>query len=61
MSTRRRLTSLDEVRAVSTAAAAKLDEYLAERGDMLVTGYDITALTLRELPGLVLAGLRTAS
>jgi pyruvate,water dikinase len=54
------LASLDEVRAVSDGVAAKLDEYLAERGDMLVTGYDITALTLRELPGLVLASLRTA-
>jgi pyruvate,water dikinase len=55
------ITSLDEVRAVSDAAAAALDEYLAERGDMLVTGYDLTALSLRELPGLVLAGLRAAS
>ena len=55
------LASLDEVRAVSDGAAAKLDDYLAERGEMLVTGYDITALSLRELPGLVLAGLRTAA
>ena len=55
------LASLDQVRAVSDGAAAKLDEYLAERGDMLVTGYDFTALTLRELPGLVLAGLREAA
>jgi phosphohistidine swiveling domain-containing protein len=55
------LASLDELRAVSGGAAAKLDEYLAERGDMLVTGYDFTALTLRELPGLVLGGLRTAA
>lgn len=54
------ITSLDDVRAVSDAAAAELDEYLMERGDMLVTGYDLTALTLRELPGLVLAGLRSA-
>ena len=55
------LTSLDEVRAVSPAAAQLLDEYLEERGDMLVTGYDITGLTLRELPGLVIAALRTAA
>jgi pyruvate,water dikinase len=55
------VTSLDDVRAVSDAAATKLDEYLAERGDMLVTGYDLTALALRELPGLVLSGLRSAS
>ena len=45
---------------MSTAAAAMLDEYLAERGNMLVTGYDITALTLREVPGVVLAALRSA-
>ena len=56
-----KLTSIDEVRAVSDAAAVELDDYLTERGDMLVTGYDITALTLRELPGLVLAGISSAS
>jgi pyruvate,water dikinase len=55
------VTSLDEVRAVSGAAAAALDEYLTERGDMLVTGYDLTALTLRELPALVLTGIRSAT
>lgn len=55
------ITSFDDVRAVSDAAASMLDEYLAERGDMLVTGYDLTALSLRELPGLVLAGLRSAN
>jgi rifampicin phosphotransferase len=55
------ITSLEDVRAASHAAAAALDDYLAERGDMLVTGYDLTALTLRELPGLVLAGLRSAA
>ncbi|MFO5197565.1 hypothetical protein RCL06_24535, partial [Salmonella enterica subsp. enterica serovar Typhimurium] len=38
-----------------------LGEYLAERGDMLVTGYDITSLTLRELPGVVLAAIRSAT
>ena len=55
------VTSLDGVRAASDSAAAKLDEYLTERGDMLVTGYDLTARSLRELPGLVLAGLRSAA
>ena len=53
--------SLDEVRAVSDATATKLDEYLTERGDILVTGYDLTALSLRELPAIVLAGIRSAA
>ena len=55
------LSTLDEVRAASPEAARLLDEYLDERGDMLVTGYDITSLTLRELPGIVLAALRSAT
>jgi rifampicin phosphotransferase len=55
------ITSLDALREVSEAAAVKLDEYLTERGDMLVTGYDLTDIRLRELPGLVLAGVRSAT
>jgi pyruvate,water dikinase len=55
------LSDLDAVRAVSPEAARLLDDYLTERGDMLVTGYDVTSLTLRELPGVVLGALRSAS
>jgi len=53
--------TLDEVRAASPRASALLDEYLAGRGCLVVTGYDLTALTLAELPGLVLDGIRTAA
>lgn len=52
--------SLDEVRAISPEAAALLDSYLEEHGNVLATGYDITALTLNELPGVVLDSIRSA-
>jgi pyruvate,water dikinase len=42
--------TLAELRASSPEAAARLDTYLAERGHTLVTGYDLDALTLAELP-----------
>ena len=47
-------SSLDDIRAVSPEAAALLDEYLAQRGQLIVTRYDIDGLTLGELPGTVL-------
>ena len=47
--------SLTDVRRCSPAAAALLDEYLAERGQMLATGYDITSFTLGELPGTIVS------
>jgi phosphohistidine swiveling domain-containing protein len=37
-----------------------LHEYLERRGNLLATGYDITASTLAELPGVVLDSIRTA-
>ncbi len=52
--------SLAEVRAVSPRAAAALDEYMAERGLLLVTSYDIDGLTLEEMPGAVLASILAA-
>ena len=55
-----RPTSLDDVRAVSPNAAALLDEHLREHGHHLVTRYDIDGLTLRELPGTVLASILDA-
>lgn len=54
------VTTLDDVRAISPDADALLGEYLSERGHMLVTGYDITSLTLNELPGIVLDSIRSA-
>lgn len=52
--------TLDEVRAISAEAGELLDEYLTQRGHVLVTGYDITALTLNELPGVVVDSIRSA-
>ena len=52
--------TLDDVRACGPEAAALLDEYLVERGSVLATGYDITAFTLAELPGTIVASIRHA-
>jgi pyruvate,water dikinase len=49
--------SLDEVRAISPEVAAALNEYLADRGMLIVTSYDIDGLTLEELPGAVMASI----
>ena len=54
-------TSLDDLRAVSPEAAALLDEYLAQRGQLIVTRYDIDGLTLGELPGTVLLSVLGAT
>jgi phosphohistidine swiveling domain-containing protein len=56
----RTVTSLDDVRAVSDEAATLLDEHLREHGNVVATGYDITASTLGELPNVVLETIRTA-
>lgn len=45
-----RPTTLAELRSCSPHAAELLDAYLAARGHTLVTGYDLDALTLAELP-----------
>lgn len=52
--------SLDDVRAISDEAAALLDRYLDERGNILATGYDITSFRLIELPDLVVDSIRSA-
>lgn len=52
-----RPTSLQEVAAVSPQASMLLDAYLAERGQHLVTGYDLDSYTLAELPTVVLASI----
>ena len=54
------VTSLDDVRAISPVAAELLDGYLADRGEILATGYDLTSFRLSELPGLVLSSIRSA-
>lgn len=50
--------TLTEVREASDRAAALLDEYLAEFGNRVTTGYDLRDRTLRELPEVVLASIR---
>ncbi len=52
--------SLDDVRAVSEEAGSLLDEYLAEHGHVLATGYDLTSFTLIELPAVVLSSIKSA-
>jgi len=54
------IASLDDVRASSPEAAELLDEYLDERGSVLATGYDVTSFTLSELPGTIVASIRSA-
>lgn len=54
------LRDLDEVRAVP-AAAALLDEYLADAGWHVVTSYDLDALTVNELPSATCALIRSRS
>ncbi len=53
--------TLDDVRAVSNEAAGLLDAYLEDHGEVLATGYDITALRLVEMPGVILSSIRSAS
>jgi pyruvate,water dikinase len=53
--------SLDDVRAVSATARELLDEHLDHHGHIVTTGYDLTALTLNELPQLVMSSIRSAT
>lgn len=54
-------TSLDEIRASSDIAAQLLDEYLANFGRRISTGYDLRDRTLAEMPDVVLASIRSAN
>jgi phosphohistidine swiveling domain-containing protein len=51
-------TSLDEIRAAGPAASLLLDQYLALYGSRLTTGYDISDLTLAELPEVIITSVR---
>ena len=53
-------TSLDAVRAASTEARDGLDEYLAQFGWRVVTGFDVDCAALIELPEVVLTSIRAA-
>jgi rifampicin phosphotransferase len=56
-----RPSNLTELRAVSTDVVVLLDTYLAEHGSTLVTGYDLTALTLSEMPETLFETVMRAS
>ena len=53
-------TSVDEIRRASPEASRLLDEYLDMYGSRLTTGYDISDLTLAELPDVIVASVRDA-
>jgi pyruvate,water dikinase len=55
------LTSLDQVRGASPQARTRLEEYLADHGWRLTTGYDIEDACLAELPEVLLASIRSAA
>jgi len=50
-------SSLDDVRALGEVVARQLEDYLLEFGTRLTTGYDVTDLTLAELPEVILSTL----
>lgn len=54
-------TSFDEIRASSDIAARLLDEYLADFGHRISTGYDLRDRTLAEMPDVVLSSIRSAN
>lgn len=51
------ITTLDELRALGPGVAGALDEYLDEHGWHVVTGYDLDARTVGELPEVLLANV----
>jgi pyruvate,water dikinase len=55
------LSSLDDVRSASPEARRLLDEYLAEHGWRVTTGYGIDDRCLVELPDAVVASIRAAA
>lgn len=54
------VAGLDDVRAASSTAAARLDAYLDLYGWRIVSSYDIEGSTVGELPGGTLAMIRAA-
>jgi pyruvate,water dikinase len=50
--------TLRDVREASGVAAELLEEYLAEFGNRVTTGYDLRDRTLRELPEVILASIQ---
>jgi pyruvate,water dikinase len=57
----RDVTTLGDVRAISDEASELLDDYLSEQGEVLATGYDVTAFRLVEIPGAVVSSIKAAT
>jgi len=55
------ITNLAELRASSGRAGELIDAYLAERGLILATGYDLDSRTLGELPEAIMSSIRSAA
>jgi pyruvate,water dikinase len=53
-----RATTIEQVRALGPGVASALDEYLEEYGWRTVTGYDLDAKTVIELPEVLVATVR---
>ena len=53
-------TNLDEVRAISPDIARALDDFLEFRGNMIISRYDIDALTLAESPDVLFSRIMSA-
>jgi len=54
------IETLEDLRSSSDQARQLVDDYLDERGYHLVTGYDLNARTLIEMPAVVLSSIRAA-
>ena len=54
------IETVDDIRAGGPEASAALDAFLDEYGDRLTGGYDVIDLTLAEMPGAILGGIRSA-
>lgn len=52
--------TLAELRTVSPTVSTMVDEYLDEHGDTIVTSYDLTGLTLAELPETLFDSIMSA-
>lgn len=55
------IETLDDIREVSGEAADLFATYLEDHGQVMTTGYDLTNLTLQELPTVIVRSIKTAT
>ena len=55
----RQIASLDGIGAISTTAGALFDDWLATHGWWILTGYDLDALTIGEVPTAIVSAINT--